>query len=283
MKNVKYIFALVFLSILGVGCGDDGSEPRVASELLSTGQITANFQVTEDGSGSVEAIAQLSRFNSESGEDEVIFLVGADVLWLYAGTSIDHVTLSDDVFENIDRLIDTQIRFQAGRQRRSTSSFLFGFQIVEEDTDWYSAILPVHPFSEYQVGLLRKEGIDAESSTVILPDAFEVSFSTDNTSVSRSMDSLTLEWNNTQPNASVIVYAELTCPGNFQFNYSSPVLPDTGIFSFNPGDLVFDDAIGDCATVFTVRKTVVGDLDLAFGGGRIDGHQVRRLSIRTVD
>lgn len=282
MQYTRIIFGALALSVFGIGCDSD-EKPRVSSQFVSTGQLTAVLQITEDGSGSAEAIAQFSRFNNEEGQEEIVFLESRDKLWLSTEESIDDVPLGGDIFENIENLANSQVVFRPGRQRRASSSFLFGYEIVQEDTDWYAASLPDSLSGEYRIALLREEALSAKESVVLMPEPFEASFATEEASISRSVDSLIIEWTNTQAEASVIITARLTCPGNFQFDYSSPVLPDTGIYTINPGDLMIDGALGDCSTIFTVRKTVVGELDLAFGDGRIDGNQVRRISIRTLD
>ena len=281
---LEKMILFVCISVFVVSCDEDDN--TVLSDTVATGQMYATFQVVSDGGETVYAEAQLTKgvTPAESDDDELfVRLVGSDELWFSAGESINNIDFSDDLFDTLEGLDDTQARFNLSRSGRVIYDFIFFRQIINTFGTWYSATLPRSEEQEYRVVLLRKSNDIAENSQVVLPDDFSIVSPSSGAQFSRGSDDILVEWSMTESDVTVDIEVNITCPNTSVQSYSSPINSDTGSFVISAGELALPDLVGTCSTTLNVRKVRVGQFDPRFVGGAVNGYQIRRVVLTTGD
>ena len=282
--NQNLLFA--FTSLLITSCSLE--DESIDSNEVRTSQMFATFQVVSDSSeNDVYVEAQLSRSELPSQEDDpdvFVRLVGEDQLWFSTGPSLLDVNLNDDLFSSFEALNDNHVRLETSETEVEVYFFIFFRSIINTVGTWYSARLPQNESGEYRVSLLRNtEGATADQSTVTLPESFTILEPLANDSFSRSGDDIAVIWDNVDPNANLEIEAVTTCSDLRSSSFMDTQLDDSGIYIINAGDLANSALSGECTTTINVRKTRLGNLDSKFFGGIIQGYQIRRVVVRTLD
>lgn len=269
-------------SLTLAGCDDD-DDNNVLSDTVSTGQIYATFQVVSDGNDEVFVEAQLTKGvppTQNNQRESFVRLVDGDQLWLSTGEDISQIDLSNNVFDGVKALSDTQVRFEERRTERESYrlSFLFLFDrvILSDFGDSYSAELP-NTSSRFRISFLRDDSRNATDSFVDLAEPFSVVSPSVNSRFSRSRDDIMVEWDNTDSESSVEIAANVSCPNGSFYEYTSTIDNDTGMFVIGAGTLDQSNLQGICSTTLNVRKVRTGQFDPRFIGGAVNSYQVRRV------
>ncbi|PCK09242.1 MAG: hypothetical protein COA42_05130 [Alteromonadaceae bacterium] len=280
-KLISISLVVLFLS----ACSGD-NDIVVDSDTVSTGRIYATFQVISEGGDRVFSEAQLTRnAPPRDSNDSTTFvrLVGNDVLWFSAGSSVDDIDFSDNIFGDLDTYEDQHTTFSPSTTPRGSYFFLWYRLILNDFGTWYSASLPQseNENTPYFFSLFRDNATTADSSSVTISPAFSIVAPQDNTAFSRSSDDIIIEWDNTDPQASIEIEVNFTCSFSDTFSFSAVIDTDPGIYTIPAGDLDMIDGGGDCSATLSVRKVHLGQFDSAFVGGTVNSYQIRKVVFRS--
>lgn len=260
-------------------CDDDST---VDSRDVTSSQIFAIFEIYSDGGDQVYAAAQLTRDeppDSASDDDIFIRLVDNDKLWFSAGENIEDLDFGNDLFSSLEQLEQTHTLMTRSEHNEN---YFFGSDIFYHNV-WYSGRLPQSAEGQYGIALLREIDSDAKYSSVQLPNAFSLHAPEINDTYSRSNDVLAIEWAPIQTGVTVSLEINSSCLNNDFDSYTLATDSDTGIIILDPGVLDSAYLSGNCTTTVDIIKTRSGQFDATFDGGRISAHQIRSVTITTMD
>ncbi len=244
MKPLFIVFMLVFAALLS-GCS------TTESENIRTQGIRAEIRVIATGSD-----------------------VASDALveaHLYVGSGGIGGTLIE--ISNGDAL---QAYLDGEAYGLNKTSDLFGV--------YYSATLPTASVNtQYKVSFERDEGISATESTVMLPEAFEI---TSDTSISATNSAtLDITWSPQGTGKLTLIYS-FSCQGGTDqssddFGFKN--IDDDGAFQIDLGDYLASD-VTQCEGSIDLERASSGTLDSNFGeGGFINGVQRRSINIEVIE
>lgn len=268
---------VVALGALLVACG--GEDSVVSSSYVPTGNMRATIEVYSDGEANAYASTQLLRTGTSSDSysgDEYVELRGDDSLWFTRGESLRDVTLSDDWFESLADLEQTQQLFD--EEYRYRPSILFPSSLIPERVHYNGRLTGVPEAGRYTVSLLRGSGKDALDSTVQIPASFDLLAPTAEAQLSRSSDPLIVEWHPGETDVYVELDVTTVCAREVEHQYLTTLNSDEGYAEIEPGAIDAPELSGQCTTSVTVAKVQTGELDPAYASGSITARQVRSVS-----
>ena len=284
---MKKIILILGFTIFIFGCSEDASDDVVRSEGISTGQIYATFQLLDDGDGFVYIEAQLTDGVPPADANSpttFVRLVNRDELWLSRGGAFLDVDLSDNLFAGVDQISETHERLSETTRETERWNFLYFSNIINSFGNWYNGILLATDEREYYVTLNRdNEGVPANRSRVTIPESFDLLAPSSAAQFSRVNDDLVIEWNNVSTGYDVNIEIITTCSDFTVETYSETITNDPGMLVIPAGALASDDLVGTCSSTLQVRKVSIGQLDSRFFGGIINGHQIRRVVITSIE
>ena len=282
-NRIRYFtLYLSFLFILAACNGDTA----VDSNRVATGDIFATFQVISDGNEDVHVEAQLTKGvppSSSRNSETFVSLVGEDKLWFSSEKTLNEVDIQDDFFAGLKELNGTQTPILESKRQREYYIFLWWRAIISEFGTWYSGFLPQDDDGLYNIALIRPKHTSSYDTSVQLPASYSVVQPIVGERFSRASDTIIIEWTNTQIDMDVEIEVITRCAESETDTYSAFLAEDSGMHIIPAGELSQPFLQGECSTTINIRKITNGTLDSKFFGGVVNGYQVRRTVIATID
>jgi len=162
-----------------------------------------------------------------------------------------------------------------------------GFPVLGID---YVTTIPYVGGSNFTVALERNDGDNAPSSTVSMPEAFNITSPANNTTYNQN-SSITIAWGPSVSNGTMTINHSETCilvsGGKGEADSSSVTVPDTGSYTIASSTLfpTFTDSYGNpesissCDSKFKLSRTNSGTIDSNLGGGSIKASQDRWINL----
>lgn len=151
---------------------------------------------------------------------------------------------------------------------------------TEDNWVWYQANFEAsNTATAVNVAFKRAEGDEsALENKVTLPAPFALTAPDANASFSRETDTITVTWDESGSDDTMILRAKGDCINTYEKALSG----DPGTYAINAGDLKTNDADADktCKVTLELVRRAAGSIDPAFGeGGLFYGRQLRTLEI----
>lgn len=116
-----------------------------------------------------------------------------------------------------------------------------------------------------------------------MPDDYQLVNPVFSDSFSRSEDDIAVEWSPIDTAATITIEVLTSCQdGGFE-SYTQTLNSDTGTALIPAGDLESFSLEGSCTSTISVSKNRLGTFDSTFRGGIISAHQLRSVSVSTLD
>lgn len=291
MKTINKFLVLkrACLSVLVVflfsSCTEN--DRSVGSEPFSVRDFYTSFIIVDDGSDELYAKAQLTVGGPPSLDGtSYLDLSGGDELRLAHGLeSIYDLDLTENIFEAAYEEKDKHYELSSANDVTLRGSFLFLFGTINQFGTFYSTSYPRSTSDEqiYSITLSRDGGDKIHTSSVAMPNSFDLLMPSSGYSVNRVTEPLELLWSDPDASSQIQISASISCLNGSYDTLIREVPSDSGGYIFPVGELDSMLVSGTCSTTITVAKVKLGSLNSAFLGGIIQGQQVRKVVIQTTD
>jgi hypothetical protein len=272
----KHIPILLVFTWFISGCHEDNTK---GSSGVATGEIYLDAHFTANGTDAFVAVQLLE---GDSASNTQVELEGGDVLWASLDESIATDSIRGNLFDGLGEFAAKHYKLIKSEEGGFEFDFLF-FNLTSKGDILYTAALPYDSgITVYYLSFLRPNGMDAPSSTVSIPENFELTAPQAN-EIHIRVNVLQVNWEPFGSSDQVALTALVNCVNGGSKTMSLTELADTGSILLAGGVLNGTGIFGDCATTLEITKSRLGTLDPRVGSGRLVGHQVRRVSFITSD
>jgi len=194
----------------------------------------------------------------------------------------DTIHLSGDLFSNINQLSN---QYKVMNRGMAVAFYFFSNSLLGASGIWYiTSFQNVPAGTEFTVSLLRRIDDGAPASTVILPDAFDITQPVAGTGAlfSRGLDDIIVNWAPSGTTDTMVLSAAIVCENSDNDTWTQTLANDPGTYTISAN--TFTGLTGNCTASINVQRSHSGQLDPAYGkGGIVVGHQSRNVVINTVD
>lgn len=268
---MRLIFGLIAAVLLLASCSDSdsGGSARDGSDLdLDATLFDMHF--VDNGSGEVFVGVQLVR----TLNNQQLPLISGEELWASKDQHLGNINLNDNLFEQLNALPGSLIRLGS---TSGATPYLFLSQIFDQDV-WYTGQLETGaPGTDYYASFRRRQGVDALSSVVKLPDGFSIT-SPQSGSIASRVNPLQINWSGSGTTNDVRIIVTTVCLSGPVNVLPMIVTADSGSYEIAGGQL---QGTGNCSTTLEVSRSRIGQLDPNLSVGIIAGYQSRRITLTT--
>lgn len=280
MHAIKLIFVSGFVAVLLAGCG--GSSSPAPSTTYATSSIYIYMEAIQHESGDVNTTVQLR--DGPATNARYLYLNGGDVLY----STLDvpprqYLNIDGNLFDG-GLIISNNLKVMPSRNLYY-DYFLFS-NIVVGEPEYYSVNTPAAGSSQTRayVEFERAGQVLTGESSVVIPNAFQITAPVAEVSVSRS-NPLALSWSNVDTATSMLLRVGGVCDDNTRYNMEYPIpTGDTGSASLNSAD--YFPATGTstsatCRVAFMLQRVRTAGVAPGFAFGTFKGIQQRTVQFTT--